>query len=47
MQTLIRQQDIKAIDSDGGPFIGIGSEINGNVVKKIYRKDGVGFMVCF
>lgn len=41
------KDDIRAIDSDGGPFIGVGSEVNGRIVKKIYKKDGVGLMVCF
>lgn len=39
--------NIIAIDSDGGPMVGVGSEINGRTVKKICYEDGIGFIVEF
>ena len=39
--------NIKAIDSDGGPMICIGSVINGRTVSKIYGEKGLGFIVEF
>ena len=39
--------NIKAIDSDGGPMIYIGSVINGRTVNKIYEEKGLGFIVEF
>ena len=33
------------VDTDGGPFIGIGYEIQGKTVKRIYNKKGVGCLL--
>lgn len=39
--------DIKAIDSDGGPMIGVGSVVNGRTIKSITFEKGIGFIVEF
>ena len=41
--------NIKAIDSDGGPMIYVGDEtiINGKKVKRIYYEEGIGYVVEF
>ena len=38
---------ILAIDSDGGPMIGVGSKINGRAIKAITHEQGIGFIVEF
>lgn len=39
--------NIAAIDSDGGPMIRVGDSIDSKIVKKIYFKDGIGFIIEF
>ena len=39
--------NIKAIDSDGGPMICIGSVIQGRTVERIYKENGIGYIVEF
>lgn len=39
--------DIFSIDADGGPMIGVGSNVNGRVIKKIHFEMGIGYIVEF
>lgn len=37
--------ELKAADTDGGPFIGVGDIVDGRTVKRIYSKKGVGCLL--
>ena len=37
--------ELSSIDTDGGPYIGIGYEVAGRKVKRIYHKKGTGYLL--
>ena len=37
--------ELVAVDTDGGPFLGIGDEVEGKTVKRVYNKKGVGCLL--
>ena len=39
------ENDLIAVDTDGGPFVTVGDEIDGKAVKRIYVKKGYGPIV--
>lgn len=47
LRVIGKEDNIKAIDADGGPMISVGSVTEGRTVSKIYYKKGVGYIVEF
>ena len=39
--------DLVAVDTDGGPYLSVGDNIEGREIKRIYAKKGTGALIQF
>lgn len=41
------ENELISVDTDGGPYLSLGSTVNGRVIRRIYDKKGYGILIEF